>query len=80
VVSLVVRQALTWTSIGATLGLLLAIGLTRFLSGFLYGVSPQDPATLAAVILMLAVVAGIAALVPAWRASRLDPLVALRQL
>ena len=52
--------------------------LTRFLASFLYGVSPTDPLTFGGVTLLLALVAGVAALVPAVRASRLDPLVALR--
>jgi ABC-type antimicrobial peptide transport system permease subunit len=54
--------------------------LTRFLASFLYGVSPADPWTFGGVTLLLVLVAGVAAIVPAVRASRLDPLVALRSL
>jgi len=80
VASLVVRQALTWTVAGAAIGIALAFIVTRFLESLLYGISPTDPLTFAGVTLLLAVVAGAAALVPARRASRLDPLVALRNL
>ena len=54
--------------------------LTRFLASFLYGISPTDPLTFVGVTLLLVLVACVAAIVPAVRASRLDPLVALRSL
>jgi ABC-type antimicrobial peptide transport system permease subunit len=78
VAAMVVRQTMTWTVGGAVLGLTLAFLLTRFIASFLYGISPTDPVTFVGVTLLLAFVAGVAALVPAMRASRLDPLVALR--
>ena len=74
----VVRQTMSWTVGGAVIGLTLALLLTRFLASFLYGISPTDPVTFGGVTLILTLVAGVAALVPAVRASRLDPLVALR--
>jgi ABC-type antimicrobial peptide transport system permease subunit len=77
---LVVRQALSWTLAGAVLGFALAMILTQLLSGLLYGISPLDPWTLGGVAVLLLLVAGLAASLPAWRASRLDPLVALRQI
>lgn len=80
VVALVVRQAMTWTVAGGVIGLGLALLVTRFLEGFLYGIRPTDPLTFGGVTLLLALVACVAALVPAARASRLDPLVALRSL
>jgi predicted permease len=80
VVVMVVRQAMIWTIAGATIGLGLALVLTRFLQAFLYGVSPTDPQTFLIVSGLLTLVASIAALIPAMRASRLDPLVALRSL
>jgi len=80
VAAMVVRQTMTWTAGGALLGLTLAFALTRFLGSFLYGVSATDPVTFGGVMLLLMFVAGTAALVPAIRASRLDPLVALRNL
>ena len=80
VVTLVVWQAMIWTLTGLLIGLGLALLASRLLGGLLYGVSPTDPLTFALVIVMLGGVAGIAALVPAVRASRLDPLIALRTL
>jgi predicted permease len=80
VAAMVVRQAMTWTIAGAAIGIGLALVLTRFLESFLYGVSPTDPWTFAGVTLLLALVACVAALAPAVRASRLDPLAALRAL
>jgi ABC-type antimicrobial peptide transport system permease subunit len=80
VAAMVVRQALTWTLTGAAIGIGLALVLTRFLTAFLYGTSPTDPITFAGVTLLIALVACVAALVPTRRASRLDPLVALRDL
>jgi predicted permease len=77
---LVVRQAMTWTAVGACIGIGLALAVTRLLSWFLYGVSPADPITFVSVALLLGLVACAAALVPAVRASRVDPLVALRDL
>jgi predicted permease len=78
--TLIVRQAMTWTVAGAVIGTALAVALTRFLEGFLYGISPTDVWTFGGVTLLLVLVAFVAALVPAVRASRLDPLVALRTL
>jgi macrolide transport system ATP-binding/permease protein len=80
VAAMVVRQALTWTIAGAAIGISLALVLTRFLGSFLFGISPTDPWTFATVTIVLALVACAAALVPAVRASRLDPLTALRTL
>ena len=80
VLSMVMRQGFSIVAIGLVAGGLLAAGAASALSGLLYGISPTDPLTFAGVTLLLASVAGIAALVPARRASRLDPLVALRNL
>ena len=80
VASMVVRQAMAWTAVGGGLGIALAYIGTRFLGSLLYGISPTDPLTFGAVGLSLAGVATLAALVPALRAARLDPLTALRQL
>jgi predicted permease len=75
---LVLRQTLLLTAIGAGLGLLLSLGLSRLLAGFLNGVSPFDPLTFAAAPVLLALVGALATLHPARRAARVDPMVALR--
>jgi len=80
VVSLVVRQAMVWTVAGMTIGLALALAASRVLRSLLYGISPTDPLTFGTVILLLGSAAAVAAVIPAVRASRLDPLVALRTL
>lgn len=80
VVALVVRQAMLWTVTGMAIGIALALAASRLLGSMLYGVSPTDPVTFGSVILLLGSVAGLAAVIPALRASRLDPLVALRTL
>ncbi len=76
---LVVNEGMRLTAIGLILGLIFALGLTRFLQSFLYGTSPSDPDVLAAVTAAMAAVALSACLVPAYRASRVDPLVALHE-
>ena len=75
---LVLREALGMTGAGVAAGLAAAFGLTRFLASQLFGVKPADPLTFGAVPLILIAVALAAAYVPARRASRVDPLVALR--
>jgi putative ABC transport system permease protein len=78
VVELVVGRAMVLAGAGALVGLAGAAGLTRLLRSQLFGVRPLDPATFAAATVLLAFVALAACLVPAWRASRVDPIVALR--
>ncbi len=78
VVAHFLRQGLRLAGLGAGLGLLCAWGLTRFLRFLLYAVDPLDPLTLAAVSGLLLVVAAAACLVPAARAARVEPVVALR--
>ena len=63
---------------GLAVGVLAALGLTRLLAGFLFGVEPWDPATYAGVCLLLAGVACVASFAPARRAARMDPMRALR--
>jgi ABC-type lipoprotein release transport system permease subunit len=62
----------------ATAGIVAAVALTRYLESLLYAVKPGDPLVLGAVSLGLLAVAVAASVIPAWRASRIDPLVALR--
>jgi putative ABC transport system permease protein len=75
---MVVRQGLSLVLIGAALGLAGALALTRLISTFLYGVTATDPPTLIAVSLLLLAVALLACYLPARRATRLDPMIALR--
>jgi predicted permease len=78
VLRLVVGQGLRLSLIGIGAGLAVALGLTRLMTSMLYGVRPTDIVTFAAVSLLLACVAVIASYVPARRAMRVDPIVALR--
>jgi putative ABC transport system permease protein len=76
--ALVVRQGATLAGIGLVIGLVGAVVLSRLLTGLLYGVSASDPVTLAGVALLLGSVALAASYFPARRATRVDPLEALR--
>lgn len=78
VVALVLRQGLTLVVIGLVVGVGGAIALARRLSALLFGVQPADPATLAMAVVLLVVVGLAACLLPARRASRVDPLMALK--
>lgn len=78
VAGLVLKHSLALTAAGVAVGLLLAALLTRALAGMLYGVTPLDAWTFAGVPLGLAVVALLAAAIPTWRASRVDPNAVLR--
>ncbi len=78
VVRLVIREGMTPTVIGIAIGVMAALASARLLQKLVFGVSPSDPLTLAGVAGMLAIVAVMASLVPAYRASRVDPLTVLR--
>jgi len=78
VLKLVMQQGAGLAAVGLGAGILGALGLTRLLKSLLFGVSPVDPATLAAVVLLMLAVVLMACLVPARRAMKVDPLVALR--
>jgi predicted lysophospholipase L1 biosynthesis ABC-type transport system permease subunit len=78
IVWLVLRQGMKVAAVGMAAGLLASLLLTRFMAALLYGVRPADPATLAAVTLLLGGIALLACYIPARRATAVDPVVALR--
>jgi putative ABC transport system permease protein len=78
VFGLVLRQAAILVGAGVGIGLLAALGVTKFLTSLLVGVSSYDPLTFAVVALLLIAAAFLACYIPARRAMHLDPLVALR--
>ena len=78
VLSGVVRQAMTLVGIGIVAGLGASLALSRVLSGMLFETSATDPVTFVAIPVVLAVVALAASVIPAWRATRIEPAVALR--
>jgi predicted permease len=78
VVGLVLGQSAALTAVGILVGLAGAAATTRYLQGMLFGLTPLDPSTFIIVSVLFAIVALVAAFVPARRATRVDPLVALR--
>ena len=78
VLKLVTRQGMKLTLVGMALGIAASLVLTRLMEGLLFGVSTTDPATFALYSIILAAVALVACLIPARRATKVDPLVALR--
>jgi predicted permease len=78
VLGLVVGQGLALVLVGVIAGGLVAAGITRLLEGLLYGVSASDPITFAATVALLVAVALVATLLPARRAAKVDPMIALR--
>lgn len=78
VLRMVVGQGILLALVGAALGIGVALGVTRFLKSMLYGVNANDPVTIVAVAVLLVVVALAACYIPARRATRVDPMVALR--
>jgi predicted permease len=78
VLKLVLRQGIVLAIVGAVLGVGVALGVTRYLASMLYNVRPGDPVTIASVAVLLTLVALAACYIPARRAMRVDPMVALR--
>jgi ABC-type antimicrobial peptide transport system permease subunit len=78
VIWLIMREVLLLLGIGLAIGVPSALALGRYVTAQLYGIKPTDPQTAAGSIALLAVVAALAGLIPARRASRIDPILALR--
>jgi putative ABC transport system permease protein len=78
VVALIVREGMTVGSAGLAVGVVAALAMSRVLAGLVFGVDVRDPATFVAVTVTLTAVAFAACAVPARRASRVDPMIALR--
>jgi ABC-type antimicrobial peptide transport system permease subunit len=78
VLTQIMKQGLQVTALGVTLGLVGALAVNRLIASLLFGVQPTDTVTIASVIATITVVAVVASCLPAWRASRLDPNVVLR--
>ncbi|HEX5437597.1 MAG TPA: ABC transporter permease [Gemmatimonadaceae bacterium] len=78
VLALVLRQGMTLVVIGVTIGVIAALGVTRLIASQLYGVRPTDPTTFAGTVVILAAVALAATLLPAVRATRVDPAAVLK--
>jgi putative ABC transport system permease protein len=79
VLASVMKQGLVLTTVGIVAGLAGAFGLNQLIASLLFGVQPTDPMTMVAVVATITLVAAVACWLPAWRASRLDPNVVLRQ-
>jgi predicted permease len=78
VLRMVLSEGLRLASMGLGLGLILALALTRLMSQILFGISPTDPTTFGGILVLLAIIALLACYLPARRATRVDPMVALR--
>jgi putative ABC transport system permease protein len=78
ILGIILGRGLGVTGIGMAVGLALSVGATRIISGYLYGVTPTDPVTFGLALLMLFVVACLACFLPARRALKVDPLVAMQ--
>jgi putative ABC transport system permease protein len=72
-------KALRVVAVACVIGIVAALGFARFISGMLFEVSPGDPVTLGGVVVLVVAVAALAALLPAWRASRVEPMRVLRE-
>jgi putative ABC transport system permease protein len=78
VLGLIVKDGVKLVLVGLVLGISGALALTRLLSTLLFGVTTRDPPTFVAIAALLSIVAMLACYIPAWRATRVDPLEALR--
>jgi ABC-type antimicrobial peptide transport system permease subunit len=79
ILALILRQGLTMASVGIVFGLIAAFASTRLIANQIYGISATDPGTFIAITFLLLGIALMASLIPASRASRVDPLKSLRE-
>jgi predicted permease len=79
IVAQFLAKALRVVALACVVGIVAALGFARLISGMLFEVSPGDPATLGAVVVLVVAVAALAALLPAWRAARVEPMRVLRE-
>jgi putative ABC transport system permease protein len=73
-----VRQGLVMAGVGIVVGVAASFAATRLLDEMLFGIGPRDPLTFGVVAALIAIAAVAASAIPAWRAMRVDPLVAMR--
>ncbi|MGH9845705.1 MAG: FtsX-like permease family protein, partial [Blastocatellia bacterium] len=78
VLKLIIGQGLRLIAVGVVLGLVASLALTRLMKSLLFGVSATDPLTFAVIALLLLIVALLACWIPARRATKVDPMIALR--
>jgi putative ABC transport system permease protein len=78
ILALVLRGGMRLTLLGTAIGIAGALGLSRMLSGFLHGITPTEPVTFAAVLALVGTAAAVATFIPARRAAKIDPVVAVR--
>lgn len=78
IVTIILRNALTMTAVGLGIGMVIALSLGGVMEGLLFGTSPTDPITFGVVLVALFSAAFVAAAVPAWKGTRVDPMVAFR--
>jgi ABC-type antimicrobial peptide transport system permease subunit len=78
VLKMIVGQGMTWTLAGVVIGLLASLALTRLMESLLFGISKTDPVTFVVIAFVMGIIPLVACYVPARRATKVDPMAALR--